>query len=179
MTNPHFLNEQIELNQLPLINHLDFIPLEKDYLKVSMIISAIISFILIAGSIFMFFFLNNGAPKVLKYGLIPFAIGLSSLLIFLTYKSYHYKFYALRDKDIVFKSGYVFRSQTAIPFNRVQHCEVNNGPIDRIFGLSSLKLFTAGGSQSDLRIPGLKNQTANDLKHFIIRKTALKHGEEE
>jgi len=92
--------------------------------------------------------------------------------IFLSYKSYFYEGYALRQRDVVYKSGMLFRSTIIVPFNRVQHCEINQGPIDRYFGLSELSLFTAGGSSSDLNIPGLSQDTAAKLKQFITNQVA-------
>jgi|GEM_PF-6009490 len=44
------------------------------------------------------------------------------------------------------------------------------GPIERMFGLSKLKIFTAGGASSDLKIPGLLPETANKLKDYIQLK---------
>ena len=92
--------------------------------------------------------------------------------MFLSYKSYFYEGYALRQRDVVYKSGMWFRSTIIVPFNRVQHCEINQGPIDRYFGLSELSLFTAGGSSSDLNINGLSQETAAKLKHFITNQVA-------
>ncbi|MDH3350654.1 MAG: PH domain-containing protein [Gammaproteobacteria bacterium] len=78
--------------------------------------------------------------------------------------------YVIRDKDIVFKSGVIWRSVTAIPFNRVQHVETSNTPLDRKFGLANLQIFTAGGSGGDLRISGLGLDTAEQLRVYILGK---------
>ncbi|MGB4960930.1 MAG: PH domain-containing protein, partial [Saprospiraceae bacterium] len=84
-----------------------------------------------------------------------------------------YQGYALRERDILFKSGVFFRSVIVIPFNRVQHCEIEQGPINRFFDLAVLSLYTAGGSSSDLKIPGLTMRMANNLKSFITDKVAI------
>ena len=78
--------------------------------------------------------------------------------------------YVVRDKDIIFKSGVLWQSVTAIPFNRVQHVETSNTPLDRKFGLANLQLFTAGGSGGDLRISGLGADTAEQLRVYILGK---------
>jgi len=79
--------------------------------------------------------------------------------------------YALREKDIVFKEGYLWRSVTVVPFNRIQHAEVEQGPFDRLFDLSKIKIYTAGGSSSDLQIPGLRPTESESIKFFILNKT--------
>ena len=78
--------------------------------------------------------------------------------------------YVVRDKDIVFKSGVIWRSVTAIPFNRVQHVETSNTPLDRKFGLANLQIFTAGGSGGDLKISGLGADIAEQLRVYILDK---------
>lgn len=78
--------------------------------------------------------------------------------------------YVVRDKDIVFRSGVLWRSVTAIPFNRIQHVETSSDPLDRKFDLATLQLFTAGGSSGDLKIDGLGKDVAEQLRAFILKK---------
>ncbi len=60
-----------------------------------------------------------------------------------------------------------------IPFNRIQHTEISRGPIERKYELSTLKIYTAGGSTSDLSIPGLEAEEAEQLKEFVAKKAAI------
>jgi membrane protein YdbS with pleckstrin-like domain len=78
--------------------------------------------------------------------------------------------YVLRDKDVLFKKGVIWRSVTAIPFNRIQHVETSSTPFDRKFELATLQLFTAGGTGGDLKIDGLAADTAEQLRLFILQK---------
>ena len=78
--------------------------------------------------------------------------------------------YVLRDKDILFRKGVIWRSVTAIPFNRIQHVETSSTPFDRKFDLATLQLFTAGGSSGDLKIDGLGTAIAEQLRVFILEK---------
>jgi hypothetical protein len=78
--------------------------------------------------------------------------------------------YAIRDKDILYKSGVFWQTLTVIPFNRIQHVEKSSTPLDRRFDIATLQLFTAGGSGGDLKINGLSAITAENLRAFIIEK---------
>jgi membrane protein YdbS with pleckstrin-like domain len=78
--------------------------------------------------------------------------------------------YAVRDKDIIYKSGVFWHTVTAIPFNRIQHVEKSSTPLDRRFSIATLQLFTAGGAGGDLKIHGLPADTAEDLRVFILGK---------
>lgn len=88
-----------------------------------------------------------------------------------TIRGYEHKLYALREKDVVYKTGWLWRHMTTVPFNRVQHVSIDQGPVERNFNLSKLKIFTAGGTASDMTIPGLRPETAEFLKEFIVKKT--------
>jgi membrane protein YdbS with pleckstrin-like domain len=61
---------------------------------------------------------------------------------------------------------------TSVPFNRIQHSEINQGPLDRAYNLASLNIYTAGGSSSDLTIPGLPYDQAVKLREFVAKKSA-------
>ncbi len=87
--------------------------------------------------------------------------------------------YVIRDKDMLFRKGVIWRSVTAVPFNRIQHVETSNTPLDRKFDLATLQLFTAGGSSGDLKIDGLSASVAEQLRIFILAKvgTSIEHDE--
>lgn len=172
-----FTNTQIEITDLPSISHIEYKGLDKDYLTASMI-RTLFSWIII-GIIFSVVIKLNSSNSDFDEVVGPFikyiVIAICSLAlinILLTYFGFYKKGYAVRDKDISYKTGLFWKSKTLIPFNRIQHSEVKQGPFERMFGLSSLRVFTAGGSASDLSINGLKQEEANHLKQFIIKKTS-------
>ena len=78
--------------------------------------------------------------------------------------------YAVRDRDILYKAGVLWRSETVIPYNRVQHAETGSGPVDRRFGLARLTVFTAGTVGGDLRVEGLGVDLAEQLRVYIVGK---------
>jgi uncharacterized protein len=88
------------------------------------------------------------------------------------------KGYAIRDKDIVYRSGVIWRNVTAVPFNRVQHVETSSTPLDRRYAQAKLQLFTAGGSGGDLKIEGMPADVAERVRLFILEKAgaSLEHG---
>lgn len=173
MDNGDFSNNQIDESLLPKMIYLEYSPLERNMLKANLIWTAIFFSIGISVLLFLQYVIQlewlelNG--KWILLGLILLLI----ISLFLTYFGFFKKSYAIREKDIIYNSGLFWRSSIAIPFNRVQHCEVSIGPIDRMFGLSVLKIFTAGGSSSDLAIVGLKPETSNRLKDYIVNKTGI------
>jgi len=89
---------------------------------------------------------------------------------FLSARRYQRTRYALREWDINLQQGYLFWNQQSMSFNRIQHLVVNQGPLQRLFGLTSLSIYSAGTSGSDIRIPGLRSQDAQMLKETILER---------
>lgn len=115
---------------------------------------------------------------IVQFGIWAYFVGIAlAVLIVLSYFGinigYRKRSYALRDKDLTYKKGWLFYSTTTVPFNRIQHTEASQGPLERRFDLSKLNIYTAGGSTSDLSIPGLKEEEAQQLRDFISKKVAL------
>ena len=105
---------------------------------------------------------------------LPFII-ISSIIIIITSTiiswpifSVPKKKYALRDHDIVYQNGLLWKSFKALPFNRLQHIELTRSPIDRSLGLASLVFYTAGGSYGDLRIAGFPFDEATQMRYHIL-----------
>lgn len=72
--------------------------------------------------------------------------------------------------------GLLFRSDTVVPFGRVQHIDVNQGPIDRLFGIARLTLHTAGNHNASVTLPGLGEDLARTMRETIrahIRRETL------
>jgi len=165
-----FSNDILDIEQLPQYEEQPFVLLEKNHQKVN-VVSTIIFFIgLLIVLILLPIVLRIDLDKSLIILIIIFWLILFSFFTWFSYKAYFYKGYILRSRDLLYKSGIFFKSIVAIPFNRVQHSEINQGIIDRKLGMASLSIFTAGGSSSDLTISGLSLTNAHKLKEIIGHK---------
>lgn len=71
--------------------------------------------------------------------------------------------------------GLLFRADTVVPFGRVQHIDVDQGPIERFFGIATLTLHTAGNHNASVSLPGLAEDLARamreDIRAHIRRET--------
>jgi len=165
-----FRNEQIDTDGLPDFTAIQTEKLSKDYLKVIIIVRGMVSLIFIAGIVVAAVLLKD-IPQIARLIIATILILMFVWYFAMSRRVFNARSYAVRQKDILYTSGLIFRSTTIIPFNRIQHIEIVSGPIDRMFHLASLKIFTAGGTQSDLSISGLLNSDASKIKSFIISKT--------
>ena len=63
--------------------------------------------------------------------------------------------------------GLWFRSDTVVPFGRVQHIDVTQGPLERAFGLAMLVVHTAGTHNASVALPGLAADDAAAMRETI------------
>ncbi|MBN9788815.1 hypothetical protein DMP17_09430 [Pseudonocardia sp. TMWB2A] len=63
--------------------------------------------------------------------------------------------------------GYWFHVDTIVPFVRVQHIDVSQGPVERLCGVSTLTVHTAGTLNSVVDLPGLDPERAAAMRDAI------------
>lgn len=169
MTN-EFSNSVILPEDLPVVKTTEFNPIDRKYLRLIYIRQLIflifmalslVGFILIAG---------EETPNIL-----PWIFGGTVALLFcysiiITWLSFPYRGYLIREKDIAYKRGLIKFQLTSIPFSRIQHVELIQGVLAKKMNLASIKVYTAGGSSDDLQIPGLPIDTARQIREFLTEK---------
>ena len=94
------------------------------------------------------------------------------LLIILLFSriSFKKKGFAFRTHDVLFRHGIIATNTLIIPYNRIQHVALHEGLLSRYFGLSKIEIFTAGGSSSDIQIPGITKEQAENIKQLLMGK---------
>lgn len=166
-----FNNLQIDETELPRAEALELKPMAEQYVPevrfqqwliwpVIIVLTAIPAIVVVnpekLRTVFMFLPL---VPGLLAAWLWPLAVAQARV-----------KRFALREHDIALRTGVFFQKTIILPLSRVQHAEVSEGPLQRRFGLASLKLFTAGGTSVDLQIDGLEKERAEKLREFILKR---------
>ena len=73
------------------------------------------------------------------------------------------------DNDLLLSKGKLWHTFTVVPYGRVQYLDVSQGPIERRYGLKTLRLHTASASV-DAKIPGLDADLADELRARIARR---------
>ena len=76
--------------------------------------------------------------------------------------------YSIDDELLIARYGILFREEKTIPISRLQHVDLRRGPVERLFSLSTLVVFTAGTEGTTFRLPGLTVDRARDLRDRIL-----------
>jgi len=166
----NFTNSVLLPENLPETASEDFNRLDRRYLKIIVIRIAIFAILVPAGLISFLLFSDEKIPGLILAAIIS---GIAVLVLYsfiISILGFPKKGYLLRERDISYKTGLIYYKQISVPFNRVQHVEVSQGVLAKIFSLSSIKIYTAGGTASDLSIPGLAVADAQKLKTYISEK---------
>ncbi len=71
--------------------------------------------------------------------------------------------YAEREDDLLVRRGVLFSRLSVVPYGRMQFIDVTAGPLERSFGLATVRMHTAAAA-SDARIPGLERGEAARLR---------------
>ncbi|MDI5950153.1 PH domain-containing protein [Flavobacterium yafengii] len=166
----NFTNETIDINQLPKFEEVTFTNLHPKYIRVVLINVAIIIGILILVPVLISVFkpeLFSGRVWLILGIVIPL---FSILLVVFSIIGFKKKGFAFREHDVLFRHGIIATNTIVIPYNRVQHVALHEGLISRYFGLAKIEIFTAGGSSSDIEIPGIEKEKAENIKQLLMGK---------
>lgn len=91
-----------------------------------------------------------------------FAGGLIAVVVFVAVwipLYYRSVVYHLSGTEMTWKRGVWFRGTGIVPYNRITNVDIVQGPLMRIFGISNLRIQTAGYSaqaQAEIRIQGIE-----------------------
>jgi uncharacterized protein len=80
--------------------------------------------------------------------------------------------YVVREHDLLITSGVLIHQRVSVPAGRIQHVDVQQGPLERSLGLARLLVYTASGGGADGVIPGLRLEIADALRERLVRREA-------
>lgn len=171
-----FRNAEVDLGQLPSAEDLSWRPLEPAYRRL-LLLSTCFSCAIFVG-LTMLILPFAGVPMWIPMAAVGLVLLITAVSVIAILKGFPYKGFALRARDILYRTGWLFKKQVAVPFMRVQHVDIRQGAFERLFGLYKINIYTAGGESSDITIPGLLETDAQRLKEYILRETTWRDEEE-
>ena len=86
------------------------------------------------------------------------AIGAAALLRYWFFR------FKLEEDRILIRQGFVKRTALDLPFDRVQGINVERSPVDRMLGLVTVRLDTAGTATAEGRLPAVNTELAEWLR---------------
>lgn len=106
-----------------------------------------------------------GWPAGLLGGLLVVAAGLALWLPALAHARLRYR---LDEHGLTIEHGILWRHRIIVPRVRVQHSDISQGPLQRAFGVATLRLYTAGSRFTVNSLPGLADDRARALRRQLL-----------
>jgi len=137
------------------------------------IFTSVIGVAALVGVVVLFFVIGFGVTffAILAAAVVCFAM-LVYFTIFWPAVEHRHRRWRLTDVGLEVKHGVWWKHMQAIPWARVQHADVSQGPIQRMHGVGTLTVHTAGTSNSSVNLGGLSHEVAIELRDQIIRQRA-------
>lgn len=165
-----FSNSELDIASIPKAEEVNLTPIDERYYTVISYYKVFYWFILFI--ILLIIAILNSKFHSLK--MVGISLAVYSILCIINFRLAYLNFkntaFAIREHDILYQNGWLNKSLHVCPFNRIQHCSVHAGVFERDLGISKLKIFSAGGNGTDIEIPGLTNEEANNMRDLIMQK---------
>ncbi|WP_257985242.1 PH domain-containing protein [Shewanella sp. GutCb] len=83
--------------------------------------------------------------------------------------------YAVCEHEFIMEQGLWWQQRTSLPYSRLQHVSLSQGPLERHFNLFTLKCFSAGSGSAEIELPGIEQHTAEHLRQHLLAQAAKVH----
>jgi len=160
-------NEPIPVDDLPALDDDAFVSVDPRYLRASLAGTALIALVAVVVAGVVASQAEQPVAVVLIGAGVLCVLALVAVLKVLEVRRLAYQ---LRAHDLSLRSGVIIHAVESLPFTRVQHVNVNRGPIERAIGLATLEVSSAG---PNIVIPGLTEADASRIKLLVTQRAGV------
>ena len=100
--------------------------------------------------------------------MLVLVLAMTVLGIWLGYRRWKFSQWKLDETGMHVRRGRLWRKEILVPRSRVQHLDIERGPIERHFGLATLIVHTAGTRMHALRQTGFLDADAVALRDALV-----------
>lgn len=86
---------------------------------------------------------------------------------FVRYLSYRYVF---AEDDLVIRTGFLFRNERHIPYQRIHNINAIQSVLHRIFGVAEVRIETAGGQEAEAKLQVLSLRAMEEMRQRVLRE---------
>lgn len=157
-----------------------FWSLDQRNVRIGQITSSIFSALIFTGLVIalIIIWLNIGLGTLL-YSLVAGAIAISIFLFLAAWlwprTEHRHSSWRLDKEGLEIRRGVFWRHQITIPLGRVQHADVSQGPLQRMFEVGTLTINTAGTQNASVSLEGIAYTTAVELRDCIVAQRKDQH----
>ena len=107
-------------------------------------------------------------------------LGVVAVLVFLlirailTFKNFIFK---IEDQHLILKQGILKKTNTSIPFHRIQNINFKQNVIQQLIGVYEVAIETAGSNDTEIAIKALSLEKAEAFKDLVSKSTTVSEDE--
>ncbi len=115
---------------------------------------------------------SSGGPGGM-FGRMPSGWEVWLLLLFVpatVFSVIKYLTFRLRydDRELVIRSGLIFRNERHIPFSRIQNVDATQNVFHRMFGVAEVRVETGGGKEEEAKLSVLPHAAFLDMRQHVF-----------
>jgi membrane protein YdbS with pleckstrin-like domain len=139
----------------------------------------LLSYISIIGMTFLiiYFEATESYPES-WYNIIIITSGIALIIFLIGYFLINYYYptinYKVTDEEIFVNRGLITKSNKIVPYRTITNIDIKQGPFDRILGIGSIEIqtagFSAGKTGPEERLDGIPTQLIKELRNLILNK---------
>lgn len=80
--------------------------------------------------------------------------------------------YRLGDSELHIRSGWLFRQERSIPYQRIQGLDTQAGPFHRIFDTVGVTIETGGGVEDDGKLDAISRDAFEEMRELVFGRSA-------
>jgi membrane protein YdbS with pleckstrin-like domain len=84
-------------------------------------------------------------------------------------RRYRHFTFRVGEVDVRVAHGWLWRAESVVLHSRIQHVDTRQGPLERMLGLATVIVFTAGSVGALVAVPGLNAGRAEALRDELVR----------
>ena len=143
-------------------------PLAPAARRVSMTVAAI-TFFLVGSIPTGIFSMTQENPLWWRLGItLAIAFSIAGYATFIAYRRWCNTFWKLDEEALHVKRGKTWFKHICVPRSRVQHLDLERGPLERRYGLATLVVHTAGSQERAVKQSGLLLSDAEYLRDILV-----------
>ncbi len=170
------LDSHLQESNVPAVETADgFRSLDPNYIQVERISRLILAGIITVGFLvgLSSLWLNIGLNWIwftTLGGIVLLLAGLLYFAIFWPARIYRHAKWRLDEEGLEIHGGVLWQHRISVPMGRVQHADVSQGPLQRMFDIGKLTVNTAGTQNSSVELDGLTHSLALELRDRIVNQ---------
>ena len=167
MADAAFSNRPVDLSTIPQLSDDDFVPVAPNFLRVSLIGRAVFAAIVLIVAVAVIVIAGDEVNAWIVAGVAGGFLLLVLISVGLKILEVRNIAYQVREHDLSYRNGVLIRRVQTVPFVRVQHARLVQGPIQRLFKIATLRINSAG---PDIAIDGLSSDDASRLRALVVER---------